>query len=142
MTESGDSETITLPIKLPGLNEYIDLERLNKYKSAKLKRMTQDDLGLLIRHEIAIGHLHRHSNKVSIVFDWYEPNNRRDCDNVSFAQKFVLDALVENGVFPDDSRKYIEGIAHRIATDKGNPRVVLHILEREDRKCLQLITSI
>lgn len=67
------------------------------------------------------------------MIDWYEPNSRRDNDNVAFAVKFIQDALVENGVFDDDNRKHIEGLAHRISTDQQNPRIVIHILEGEDR---------
>lgn len=137
MTESGETEEITFPTKLISLNEYVNAERMNRYKSANIKRSTQDELGLYIRHAIHCGLLHRHTKKCSLLIDWYEPNNRRDCDNVGFAIKFIQDALVENGVFPDDSRKYIEGIAHRIYTDQKKPRIVVHILEGEDRKCLE-----
>lgn len=141
LSESTDTEVITVPLKLCGLNEYINVERTNRFQAAKLKRQTQDDLGLFIRHNIAIGKLHKHTRKVSLIIDWYEPNNMRDNDNVAFAVKFIQDALVENGIFPDDNRKHIEGIMHRIFTDKSNPRITIHIVEGEDRKCFGITNT-
>jgi hypothetical protein len=77
--------------------------------------------------------LHRHENKCSLYIEWWEENNRRDNDNVSFGTKFIQDAFVECGIFPDDSRRYIEGLYHDIFTDTNNPHIVVHILEGEDR---------
>lgn len=130
---SGATEAITFPVKLLSLNEYITAERTNRYQSAKIKRHIQDTLKLFITHAVAMKELHRHENKCSLYIEWWEENNRRDNDNVSFATKFIQDAFVECGIFPDDSRKYIEGLYHDIFTDKNNPRIVVHILEGEDR---------
>ena len=130
---SGATEVIIFPIKLLSLNEYITAERTNRYQSAKIKRHIQDTLRLFIHHAVAMKTLHRHENKCSLYIEWWEENNRRDNDNVAFAIKFIQDALVEYGIFPDDSRKYIEGLYHEIFTDKKNPRIVVHILEGEDR---------
>lgn len=113
---SGREETIVFPFRLSGLNEYIDAERTNRFKAAKLKRQTQDDLELIIRHEINAGRLHRHENLCSLDIVWTEKDKRRDADNVAFAVKFIQDALVEMGVFPDDNRKYIDELHHTVIT--------------------------
>ena len=40
-------------------------------------------------------------------FIWIEENKRRDLDNICFAKKFILDALVQAGVLQDDNRKIV-----------------------------------
>ena len=99
-----------------GLNEYIDAERTNRFKAAKVKRETQDAMIPVIRMAINKGELHRHETKCALIIEWTEKNNRRDADNISFATKFIQDALVECGVFPDDNRKYIADIHHKFQT--------------------------
>jgi Holliday junction resolvase RusA-like endonuclease len=96
------------------LNEYVDAERSNRFKAAKIKRQTQDDLEIIIRHEINAGRLHRHEKLSALEIEWTEKDRRRDADNIAFAVKFIQDALVEMGVFPDDNRKYIDEISHRV----------------------------
>ena len=98
------------------MNEYISAERSNRYRAANIKRKTQDELNLYIRHEINAGRLHRHEKPCTLEIVWTEKNNRRDADNIEFATKFIQDALVEMGVFPDDNRKYITGHTHRVVT--------------------------
>lgn len=113
---NGRAETITFPFRLSGLNEYVDAERSNRFKAAKIKRQTQDDLETIIRHEINAGRLHRHENLSMLEITWTEKDRRRDADNVAFAVKFIQDAFVEMGVFPDDNRKYIDEIHHKVVT--------------------------
>ena len=55
----------------------------------------------------------------SLLVIWHEPNGKRDEDNVDFGVKFLLDGLVDAGVIPDDSRRYIRGIYHKVVVDKG-----------------------
>lgn len=43
---------------------------------------------------------------------------KRDADNIAFAKKFILDALVNMRVLPDDSRKYVKGFYDTIIDDK------------------------
>lgn len=62
---------------------------------------------------------------------WYEPSVRRDIDNITFATKFILDAMVEMEIIQDDSQKYVSGIRHDVKTDKKNPRIEVEIIERE-----------
>jgi len=64
---------------------------------------------------------------VFVTFAWHEPNRRRDADNVAFAKKFILDALVGLGVLPDDSRKYVTGFADEFHVDRQRPRIVVTI---------------
>lgn len=49
----------------------------------------------------------RFDNPVKIKFTWVEGNKRRDLDNVAFAKKFVLDAMVKGKNLKDDNRKNV-----------------------------------
>lgn len=49
------------------------------------------------------------SGPVELVFQWVEPNGRRDPDNIVFAKKFILDGLVEAGILPNDTQSDIFG---------------------------------
>ena len=106
------SETFYIPLKLPGLNEYTRANRSNAYQGAEMKREAEDDISIYIRKAMQEGKLHRHDKECFLYLNWYEKDRRRDGDNISFAIKFIQDALVSCGVFPDDSRKYIVGLCH------------------------------
>ena len=90
--------------RLMGLNEYTRLNRENKYKGNQAKQREQayimwcikEQLGDLKLDKPVIGH-----------FTWIEENKRRDLDNICFAKKFILDALVNAGVLADDNRKIV-----------------------------------
>jgi Holliday junction resolvase RusA-like endonuclease len=70
-------------------------------------------------------------NRVDITITWYEPNAKRDIDNISTGAKFILDGLVKAGTIPDDSQRYINSIVHRFEIDRENPRVEVEIEESE-----------
>ena len=59
-----------------------------------------------------------------IYIDWHESTKRRDVDNVQSSQKFVLDAMVENGILQNDSRRYVKQVHHNIIDDKYDYVVV------------------
>lgn len=48
---------------------------------------------------------------IKIHFHWIEENKRRDLDNVAFAKKFILDALVKSGKLKDDTRRFVTGFS-------------------------------
>lgn len=69
-------------------------------------------------------------NKVDITITWYEPNTRRDIDNISGGgTKFLLDGLVKAGTIKDDSQRYVKSIRHVFGVDRENPRVEAEISE-------------
>ena len=90
--------------RLMGLNEYTKQNRTNKYVGARAKEIEQEyivweiksQLGNLKIDKPVIGH-----------FTWIEENKRRDLDNICFAKKFILDALVQAKVLKDDNRKIV-----------------------------------
>lgn len=96
-----DNYIITIPYKFPSLNEYVDVCRRNKYEAAKMKKDIQRDISYFIKR------FPRFDCPVSVHFHWIEGNKRRDYDNVAFAKKFILDAMVQCGVLKDDNRKCV-----------------------------------
>lgn len=96
------------------LNEYINTERTNKYKAAKIKKQQTNAAAYLAMEQ----DFKLEDKKYNIICTWYKPNNRQDHDNISFALKFVQDALVQSGALKNDSPKYINNITHKFELDK------------------------
>lgn len=112
---------------LPGLNEYTKACRGNAYGANALKKNTERIIALYARQ----ARLKPFTKPVEIKINWFEKNNRRDIDNVVFAKKFILDALVKMHVLSDDSRKFVKEIIDHVETDTENPRIEVEILEVE-----------
>jgi len=119
--ESLVKATCKIQMKLPSLNDYINAERTNRYMGANMKRNTQDGISWFITK------LPNFEKPVRIHFHWIEKTSRRDLDNVAFAKKFILDALVENGKLKDDSQKYVRGFTDTF--EKGKENEVLVTIE-------------
>ena len=116
---------IEYPGRLPGLNEIIAAAKQGKGKYqpyALMKEQYTSEIGWLAKK------LPRYS-RVNITITWYEPNRRRDPDNVSGGQKFILDGLVRGGAIKDDSQRYINNIEHRFEVDRENPRIEIEVQE-------------
>ena len=94
---------IVLPFRLPGLNEYTAACRGNRFAGANMKHKAQDQIA---RH---LGGVEPITKPVIVCIEWMEKTARRDIDNLSFAKKFILDALVAEEILPDDSRKWVKG---------------------------------
>ncbi len=114
----------TIPFTLPSLNDYTNANRTNHYKGNKLKQRTQRDIGYYLP-KVKI------TKPVKIKITWFEKNKRRDPDNVIFAKKFILDAMVNAGVLVDDSQKWIKGFEEVVKVDQKNPRVEVEIEPEE-----------
>lgn len=110
--------------KLPSLNEYIGACRSNAYMGAKFKKEVEEIIGWYIRQS----ELHKPTRAVRINFEWHERTKRRDADNIASAKKFILDALVKEGILINDSRKYVIGFNDTIIDDKED-FVKVEILE-------------
>lgn len=121
--------TIVIPGQMPGLNEYVSAERTNRYKAASLKRQTELRIQCAVKAQ-AKGV--RFAKPVVMRYRWYEKNRKRDKDNVSFAKKFVQDALVHSGVLENDGWKNIESFTDEFFVDAQNPRVEVEIEEVDE----------
>lgn len=119
-----------IPGRLDGLNEYTRSNRYNRYAGGAMKHKNEEIVSEAIRDSLLNDSLITNIHiPVKISINWYEPNERRDMDNVIFAQKFIFDALVREGILEDDNRKCIKEITHKVFTDKENPRIDVTIEE-------------
>ena len=69
----------------------------------------------------------RFDGRVYLHFTWIEPNRNRDLDNVCFAKKFILDALVSNGIIETDGWRGVSGFTDEFGVDADNPRIEVTI---------------
>ena len=111
-----------IPMKLPSLNEYINMCRTNPYKASKFKKDLEEDIAFYFKD------LPKFENPIRIHFCWVEENKRRDLDNVAYAKKHILDALVKAGKLKDDNRKCVYAFTDTFEYEK-KAKVILEIEE-------------
>lgn len=116
---------ITIPGRLPGLNEIISTTRLNRFAGASQKKKQTAYCLFWIK----AAKLKPVTKPVWIHFDWHEPNAKRDPDNIrAGGAKFILDALVEAGILPSDGSKWIKGLSDEFyVSGPRNERVEVKI---------------
>lgn len=116
---------VEIPFRLPSLNEYIKASKIIKGKWNAGNQMKQD-----IQEDIMyfINKLPTYEKPVEIHFHWIEENKKRDLDNICYAKKFILDALVKAGKLKNDNRKYVAGFRDTFEYAKES-RVILEIRE-------------
>lgn len=113
--------------RLPGYNE---LHKANWQQSRRIKQEGMNRVIAAARWD-KLRPVQQYP--VAIEIFCYEPNARRDPDNVtSGAQKVILDALQQMGVLQGDGRKYIATLTcPRPVVDREAPRVETIIQEVE-----------
>lgn len=118
---------VTIYGRLPGLNEYIDAERQSKYKAAALKAQSMQLVMISAKRDLRKW---RAKGPVYMHYIWYEPNRRRDKDNVSgYGRKVIQDALVKGGYLHNDGWNEIAGFSDEFRVDKSCPRIEVEIEE-------------
>lgn len=118
---------LVIPGRLPGLNEYIDAERNNRYLAAKLKREAEAAVLWAARKSLRGWSAQK---PVVMRYLWVERNRRRDKDNISgYGRKVIQDALVQGGYLKNDGWGQIEGFSDAFAVDARRPRIEVLILE-------------
>lgn len=112
--------------RLPAMNEIIGANRRNFYIGNKLKQKTQRDIisQLLLQKRGT-----EFQEKVNMRIWFYEPNQRRDEDNVKSGLKFLLDALQELKILKNDSRRYLHIVSDEVFVDRENPRIEIELEE-------------
>lgn len=101
--------SLWLPVMFPSANEWIAAEggHWAVYKGMKEKCNAKVREFLTDRTPLKEFPLHA-------IFTVYEWNNTRDVSNAGWgAEKPTVDALVKEGVLPDDSGNYIESVTYR-----------------------------
>jgi len=117
-------KTLVIDGQLPNLNEYTRACRGNKFLGAKMKKNAEEWITIFIKQQLKDIHF---EGTVELAFRWYEPNKKRDLDNICFAKKFILDSLVSNGIIVADGWKGVIGFTDHFFVDKENPRIEVDI---------------
>ena len=117
-------KTLVIEGSLPNLNDYTKACRTHRQVGAKMKKEAEYIITSYIMQQLKGIHF---EGMVELSFRWYEPNKKRDLDNVCFAKKFILDALVSNGIIVADGWKGVKGFTDRFFVDKENPRIEVEI---------------
>jgi Holliday junction resolvase RusA-like endonuclease len=115
---------IVIPGRLPGLNEMIDAAKKGKGKYqpyAQMKETYTDMVAWLAKK------LPQKYGPIRLVITWYEPDRKRDPDNIAAAEKFILDGLVKAGTILNDTQKYIKSIHHEFENSKDNARIEVEL---------------
>lgn len=120
----------TIEGRLDGLNKFINANRSNPYMGNKLKQDNEEIVIWAIRKQLKDLQI---INPVILKYDFYEPNKRRDLDNISsMAHKVIQDALVKTGVLKNDGWNEIISYIDQFYLDKENPRIEVTIVEVGD----------
>ena len=116
--------------RLPSLNEYVRVCRGNKFAANQHKAEVEEFIGWYVRKELNPRLVF--TKPVHVTFTWYEPDYRRDSDNVAFAKKYILDALQTLGHLKGDGRRHVVGFLDVFPPpDKDFPRIEVVIEEVE-----------
>ena len=119
---TGDFTRKTLIIKgrLDNLNDYTKECRSSKYAGNDCKARNEEKITGFIEEQLFGVHF---QGKTYLHFRWIERNSMRDLDNVCFAKKFILDALVRNKVIETDGWKGVWGFTDEFDVDAEDPRI-------------------
>lgn len=116
--------TLTVNQRFPSLNEYIADIAKSRYRGGSMKKDCTDLVYWACKEQKI-----KKCHPVEIIFTWYEPNKKRDKDNVSsFGRKVILDGLVKAGVLDGDGWKGYGDFSDRFEIDKKKPRVIVELL--------------
>ena len=124
-------QTFEIPGRLDGLNEYTNANR-SHWSSGKSMKSDQE----VVVWAIKKARLKPMAGTVAVTITWVEglkPGAKqfrpRDRDNISFAKKFIMDALVEQGVLKDDSWNRVVSYTDLFRINRENPRIIVEIEE-------------
>ena len=117
----------TIQGTLPSLNEYLAACGKNPQVGARLKSKAKFAVNLCIRSQLKRWHT---DNPIIIHYKIYEPNMKRDHDNVfCMISKTVQDSLQECGVIDNDGWKNVVNFTHDFYVSKDQPRIEVYIEE-------------
>lgn len=120
-------KTFTLPIRLPGINEYQNACRRHPMQGAAMKK---EAMQKVMTYLTPVTHL-KWPSQLEIIYT--EPNKKRDIDNIiGFGSKVILDSFVKAGFLPDDGPSYVNKIDSSVVY--GNePQIEIFVKEEGDQ---------
>ena len=120
-----NSVKVVIPGKFETLNAFIDKNRRGKGKWNSGNEMKRDDQRLIQYYLPRVKF-----KKIFLEYHDFEPNARRDKDNVSgYFHKIFQDALVQKGIIQNDGWRNVEGWTDIFSIDQKNPRIEVTIRE-------------
>ncbi|MCO8288285.1 RusA family crossover junction endodeoxyribonuclease [Tetragenococcus halophilus] len=117
-----------IPGELTDQNTYMDAERANRHKAAKLKKQNTYKCAAIFMPF----RLQQPKLPISLHFDWICKNKRKDKDNICFAKKFIFDGMQQAGYIPNDGWSEIKEWTESFHVDKNNPRIEIEIKEEAE----------
>ena len=119
---------ITIPQELMDLNNYINAERTNRFKAAKIKK----EQTAIVAHEMKMAMMDglefsQEDFPLDFEFHWFVKNKRKDKDNIVFAKKFIFDGMIASGIIENDGWKEIGSFKYVVTVDNEFPRVEIKI---------------
>ena len=115
--------SITLDCQYPTLNEYINVERNNRYSANSQKQKYTNITKMLAKH------CNKVTEKADMLFEWHVAT-KHDHDNIAFAKKFILDGFKQAGVIKDDKQAYIGHLYDEFYKDTRS-YVIVHVLKHQ-----------
>lgn len=113
-------KTLVIKGRLNNLNDYTTANRVSPAVGNKMKKDNEEIITGFILEQLPGVHF---VGKTFLHFRWIEPNRNRDLDNICFAKKFILDALVRNEVIETDGWRGVFGFTDEFDVDAFNPRI-------------------
>ena len=112
--------TLVIEGRLDGLNDYTRANRTNPRVGNNMKVNNEEIITGYIQQQLKGIQF---TGRAYLHFRWIEPNRNRDMDNICFAKKFILDALVRNKIIETDGWRGVYGFTDEFDVDALNPRV-------------------
>ena len=96
----------------------------NRYNGNNFKQDIEESIGWAIKQAKTKGDLTQWEEPCEIYIEWHEKTKRRDVDNIQSSQKFILDALVKNGILKNDGQRWVKQIYHNVIPSDSDYVVV------------------
>lgn len=112
----------------PTLNEILWQAKSNYHAYNKMKQDLESKARIFYRDQIRF---HRYETplkrNVRIIFDWYVTSRGKDPDNIDATRKFLIDAMVDEGILLKDNLTVVKELESRFLVDRKNPRVRIYL---------------
>lgn len=115
--------------RLPGLNEIVGASRTNRFAGAHQKKKET----VRVCQSILLQNVPAFIKPITIHFDWYEPNMKRDVGNIRAGEKFISDALVAMKIIKNDTQQWVVGMSDTFNLDRLRPRVEVTLSDQTSR---------
>lgn len=121
-------QKLIIPGRLPGMNEIIATAKSHpKAYSREKKEYTN-----AIAWQCKAQKLCSIYKTIDVTIKWHCKDRRRDKDNITAGQKYILDGLQKARVIKNDNWECIRSLRHEFAVDKDNERIEIILKEVEE----------